>query len=210
MIIHSVFLFRSLLSHCLEHCHFQNSKKCGVDWIFSLLHYVACVNEKAQKNWNVIQNSIPQERLPPGLTTEIHLNVHCCTFRKVVALHFHRSKPSLDVDEDPLLFLKQFRPKSIVGINHCSGDDNQKVKCYQKSDSNEGVLVSLPFYKLKNVMYVEVRNSLTKCFTMFSNVDMPTFQKSEVHRFSLALVFKKIRKLVIFLKFTLFNFPWYL
>jgi len=42
--------------------------------------------------------------------------------------------------------------KSIVGINNHSRDDNHKVKCYQKSDSNEGVLISLPLYKSKNVM----------------------------------------------------------
>jgi len=50
--------------------------------------------------------------------------------RKVVTLkrvsHSHQSKPSLDVDEDPLLFLKQFRPKSIVEINHCSRDDKSQ------------------------------------------------------------------------------------
>ena len=59
----------------------------------------------------------------------------------------------LDVDEvyHPLFALYKLRLQSIVGINQCSRDNYHKLKCCQKQQSNEGVLVSLSSYKLENV-----------------------------------------------------------
>ena len=51
----------------------------------------------------------------------------------------------------PLFVLYKLRQKSIVGINQCSRDNYHKLKCFQKQQSNDGILVSLPFYKLENV-----------------------------------------------------------
>ena len=64
------------------------------------------------------------------------------------ASHFHQSKHCLDVDEVPLFVSYKFRQKSIVEMNQCSC---YEYKPFQKKQSNEGVLVSLPFYKLENV-----------------------------------------------------------
>jgi len=113
--------------------------------------------------------------LPCKLNTGRHLNVHWCTFRCIPgkwlhfkrASHFHQSKPSLDVDEDSLLFLWQFRSKLIVGINHCSCDDNHKVNCYQNLWRHFGILVIQQVKKC----YLKVKTSFTECF---ANADMPT------------------------------------
>jgi len=75
--------------------------------------------------------------------------VHSEALQKEQDTFIKASQVLMWMRKDPLLVLQKFRPKLMVRINQYSGDDNHKVKCYKKSSSNKGVLVPLPFYKLK-------------------------------------------------------------
>ena len=110
------------------------------------------------------------------LFTGRHLNVHQCTSKYVSresgytskrASHFHQRKHGLDVDEVVCLFYTSSDRNRLWEINIYSRDDCYKLKCCHKKHSNEGVSVSLLFYKLGNFT---VRTSLTVHSQVFQHV----------------------------------------
>ena len=105
---------------------------------------------------------VPEDTFAMYTSTQgdIYVNVHRCTLKcipgKVVALlkeqaTFIKASMALMWMNHLLFVLYKLKLKSIVGLNQCLCDDYHKLKCCQKQQSNEGVLVSLPFCKLENV-----------------------------------------------------------
>ena len=122
--------------------------------VLQLLH-VTLSHLRSKEFQRIYLPCIPQHRETSKCTLvyiEMYPQESGCTSKR--ASHFHQSKCGLDVDEvvvPPSVCFIEAQIEINCGNKSMFCDDYHKLKCWKKQQSNEGVLVSLPFYKLENV-----------------------------------------------------------